>query len=127
MTETSARHEGSLAKALFRALFGPILWAVHFSLLYAIHTVLCVIDIRPPDRAGATLAASTLLTIGALALLAGFFVARWRSASRQRSQAERIAETFLDDMSTLLIVLSAGGVLWAGAAAGFINACEPLR
>lgn len=125
MIESTARNEASLAKALFRTLFGPILWAIHFSLLYAIHTMLCVIDTRGSDLAPTMLVASTLLTIGALAVLSGFFIARWRGALR--FQSERIAQAFLDDVSILLIVLSAGGVVWAGAAAGFIDACEPLR
>jgi hypothetical protein len=125
--ESTALNEASLAKALFRTLFGPILWAIHFSLLYAIHTMLCVIDTRGSDVAPTMLVASTLLTIGALAVLSGFFIARWRGACLQRFQSERIAQAFLDDVSMLLIVLSAGGVVWAGAAAGFIDACEPLR
>lgn len=107
--------------ALFRTLFGPLLWAVHFSLLYMIHTALCVTGLRVGDPAGAMLASSALLTVGALALLAWFFVARWRTASIQPANA------LLDEASLLLVALSAAGVVWAGAAAGFIHACEPLR
>jgi hypothetical protein len=110
-----------LTRALFRTLFGPLLWAVHFSLLYLLHTAFCVMDVRIGDPAGVMLASSVFLTVGAVALLAWFFVLRWRSASLQPAKA------FLDEASLLLVVLSAAGVVWAGAAAGFIRACAPLR
>jgi hypothetical protein len=110
-----------LTRVLFRTLFGPLLWAVHFSLLYLLHTALCVVDLRISDPAGAMLVSSVLLTVGAVALLAWFFVRRWRSASLESANA------FLDEASLLLIVLSVAGVVWAGAAAGLIEACAPLR
>lgn len=108
-------------------LLGPLLWAVHFALLYAIHTGLCLMVVRRSDRADAMLAASALLTIGVLALLAWLFVAGWRRAFLQRKQTERIDGAFLDEASLLLVVLSGAGVVWAGAAAGLIDACKPLR
>lgn len=110
-----------MTRALFRTLFGPLLWAVHFSLLYLLHTAFCVMGVRIGDPAGAMLLSSLLLTLGAVALLAWFFVLRWRS------RAVQLANAFLDEASLLLIVLSAAGVVWAGAAAGFIEACAPLR
>lgn len=117
MSATENRHELSLTRALFRALFGPILWALHFSLLYAVHTALCVFG-----TGAAMPAASAALTIAALAACGLFFLVLRRDAATARA-----AEAFLDRLSMLLILLSAAGVVWAGAASGFIEACAQMR
>lgn len=117
MSATGALTEISLTRATFRALFGPIVWAAHFTLLYAIHTALCVYG------AGAAMGlASAALTIGAL-------VALWLYFLRRRDHATTAAapDRFLDRLSMLLILLSAGGVTWAGAASALIEPCAQLR
>lgn len=111
MIATDIRPQLSLTRALFRALFGPIVWAAHFSLLYALHTSLCVLG-----AGGAMQAVGVALTIAALAAFGLFFV--WL-----RNPASTEAERFLDRLSFLLIILSAVGVTWAGAAAAFIAPC----
>lgn len=112
---------------LIRALFGPLLWAFHSSLLYAIHTGLCLVKIPISTRAHAMLAASALLTFGVLVLLAWLFSANLRIAFRQQRQTEQKNSAFLAEASLMLVVLSVAGVIWAGAAAGLIDACKPLR
>ena len=114
MSATDARNERSLTRSLFRALFGPIVWAAHFSLIYAIHTALCVFG-----AGDAMPAASAALTIAALAAFGLFFL-------RLRTHVATGAERFIDQLAMLLIILSAAGVIWAGAASAWIEPCTQL-
>lgn len=117
MRAIGAPTERSLIVTLFRALFGPIVWAAHFSLIYAVHTALCVFQTGDAVRA-----ASLALTVAALAAF-GLFFAVLRRAEATALEPER----FLDRLAMLLIVLSAAGVIWTGAAAAFIAPCAQLR
>lgn len=125
MAEKNIKPKEPIAKAFALTLFGPLLWAIHFTALYALHTLLCTADASSEQLT--ILVASTVLTIGALAMLAGAFVIFRGRARAPASDAREPSRILLNDIAGSLTVVSAAGVLWAGAAASLIDPCSALR
>jgi hypothetical protein len=116
-TPTHAGRHTPLARTMLTMLFGPIVWAVHFTLLYGTHTIVCARAATGEVATATALAA----TVAALALLlAGAVVAyRRREAMQHASPTAR----FCRDVMMLLTLLSACGVTWAGATALLVAPC----
>lgn len=111
-------------------LLGPIVWALHFTLIYGAHTLLCLGKPSTAPAAGIDSAALVIFaaTFVALCMLAAavafpaetrrlFFAAGWPAEQRKFQHRTMI----------LLASLSALGIVWAGASAAFVNACMQLR
>jgi hypothetical protein len=116
-THTHERHQAPLARTICYVLFGPIVWAMHFTVLYGTHTIVCA---RATTGDAATITALAA-TVAALALmLAGALAASRRpDASHDVSAVAR----FCHDVMLLLTLLSACGVAWAGATALLVAPC----
>jgi hypothetical protein len=101
---------------------GPILWALHLAVVYGLQPVLCRYSVE------VNLAVVGIATVTALVVLLGA-VARPKVLARllharAPSQASR---RFHRRVMRWAALLSAAGIIWAGAAALVVPACEGLR
>jgi hypothetical protein len=115
-TSSSARRSGG-AGALW-LLFGPAVWAVHFTLLYGAHTLLCAL------AGGAATRVVPLVVITATAAaLAILTVPLVRAPTSYRRPPPDPVSAFIRSTTVWLLVLSVIAVLWAGATALIVTAC----
>ena len=97
-------------------LLGPILWLIHFTVVYALQSTLCVV--ASPTRL--VLIATLIVTALALTALA----AALRKAGRGDQPSSR---PFLRQTMRLLALLSAVGIIWTCLAALLLHPCAALR
>ena len=103
-------------------LFGPIVWAAHFFLLYGIATVLCTGP--EASQPGLVRLFALAVTVLALAVLACFVT--WQFFGRGWHKAKRRMEsltTFLRVTAMTLAGLATVGIIWVAAGAMLIPAC----
>lgn len=116
-----------LAGALFYMLLGPIVWAVHLTVVYAGHAVLCVKGVMQGALASRIIPFGVALaTIVALAALLIAVLAANSRPGRSSVPASAPA-LFQDKVMMTLALLSAFGVVWAGASALIVEPCLTLR
>ena len=121
-TNTRERARASLTRTTFYLLFGPIVWAIHLTVLYGAHTLVCV-----HGAAGDTVAAIALAaTVAAVALLLAAAFAFYRRRDSAHTGASAVT-CFCRDVAMLLALVSAFGVAWAGATALIVAPCVALR
>jgi hypothetical protein len=112
-------------RGLFRAsviwLFGPIVWAAHFFLLYGFASFACV----PSDttRQEFVRLISLALTAVAIAAIAGFLRPRPLVMRRQQAIATGDVPVFLGVTSKGLAILALIGIVWTAVSAVMIPAC----
>lgn len=113
-----------LAGALFYILLGPIVWAIHLTLVYLGHTLLCALAgaLAP----GVVSFSVIIVTAAALIVLTVAVVA---ANFRGRAFDDRGAGAvfFRDRIMMALALLSGFGVAWEGASALIIEPCLMLR
>ncbi|MGR8942113.1 MAG: hypothetical protein ACU83V_12505 [Gammaproteobacteria bacterium] len=122
----SPSSEPSVAIVLV-ALIGPLtLWALHFSVLYGAHHLLCATlagsraaDVLPATVSGATVAA----LFGLLLMIVRPEVVLRMTANEAVSSHSRL---LLTGVMRVLALLCCFGVLWAGSAAFLLPACASL-
>ena len=116
----------SSIRATFTWLFGPIVWAMHFFLLYGIATVFCTGP--EASRQGQMRLSALALTAMALSGLAGFVLWQYFGGRRHRaSQRSENGTSFLRATSIGLAGLATVGIIWAAAGAILIPVCtNPL-
>ncbi|MGE0233033.1 MAG: hypothetical protein AB7O39_16070 [Flavobacteriaceae bacterium] len=102
---------------------GPIIWAIHLTLIYGGHTLLCT-PLQMREIAGPyvlAVTAAALLALGAFLLRPHF----WASAcGLPPTTADRPQ---YDSLARLLATLGVVAVAWAGATAFFLSACVAAR
>ena len=106
-------------------MFGPMVWAAHFFVLYGIASFGCT----PPDptRQGAVRVIFSALSVLALSALIGFLV--WRPFGARRPDADYLNEDirdFLRAIANALAALAIVGVVWTAIAASLIPACTSV-
>ncbi|MGY3622524.1 hypothetical protein [Bradyrhizobium sp. USDA 10063] len=102
-------------------LVGPAVWALHLTAIYGAHALLCARGIAA-DTATAVIMIATGVALIVLMSGAG---AAWLKL--RRGGAETAASSFQASVMSLLAVLSAIGIAWAGATALFVTPCVALR
>jgi hypothetical protein len=112
-TNMAERRRAPLARTMLTMLFGPIVWALHFTVLYGTHTIVCA---RATTGGAATITA-LVASVVALALLFAGALAVYR-----RRDVRAVAR-FCRDVMLLLTLLAACGVAWAGATALLVAPC----
>ncbi len=121
----------SVAAALTFLLIGPLLWAGHLFLVYALQAVLCAFRITgtavvDPLLIEAAVAALTLAVAAAL-LLALWRPRRTAGLLRAAGLLDGENGAFMVSVMRLLAALSLAGVAWAGATVLLLEACPQLR
>ena len=102
-------------------LFGPIVWAVHFFLLYGIATVLCT----GPDASQSGLVRLLALgvTVLALAAMACFVTLQFVGGRSRKAPRLETATAFLRVTGMALAGLATIGIIWVAAGALLTPAC----
>jgi hypothetical protein len=116
------KREEFAIRATIAWLFGPIVWATHFFLLYGIASYGCT----PPDttRQGAVRLIFLALSAVALSALIGFLA--WYLFGVRQQPGEYLNKDiryFLRRIANLLAVLAIVGVVWTATGATLIPAC----
>ncbi|MBG0792886.1 hypothetical protein IYY11_05645 [Methylocystis sp. H62] len=116
-----------LGGALLYVLFGPVLWAIHLTLIYGGHTLLCALgvssDALSPSIISFSVAIVTIVTL--VVLLAAVVATIFKGGARgDRGSA---ATFFLDKLMMALALLSGFGVALGGASALIVEPCLMLR
>jgi hypothetical protein len=111
----------SFVGTVLLTLAGPIIWALHFLVIYGAHTLMCVQGASERD-ARVVIGVATLIALAALAL-AAWRIGSVEASGRQRGQTRG----FLRNIMFLLSVLSAFAVAWAGSTILFLSACQAMR
>jgi hypothetical protein len=112
-----------LVGTILYLLLGPIVWAVHFTIIYSTHALLCERGLAggPLDaRLIIAVATGIGLVISIAATLAG-----WRS--RRANRDTQGVSAFQRDVMSLLALLATIGIAFGGATALFVTPCLLLR
>jgi hypothetical protein len=120
-----------VAPALIFLLAGPLLWAGHLFLVYALQSVLCAFRITGTASVG-PLVIEIVIVLLTLAAAGAQLLSIWQPQGTARVlraagflQGENGA--FMVSVMRLLSALSLAGVLWAGATVLFLETCPQLR
>ena len=112
-----------LVGAVLYLLAGPIVWAVHFTIIYSTHALLCARGLAggPVDaRVIIAVATGIGLVISITATLAGWW-------SRGANRDTKGVSAFQHDAMSLLALLATIGIAFGGATALFVTPCLLLR
>jgi hypothetical protein len=110
----------SFTRTFLTLLSGPIIWAIYFSAIYAIHTLACV-GRAQPGTLTAGIGALTAVAIGPLVIM---YIAAPTLLSRANPDANF---HFLQNATRLLIVISGIAIAWSASVVIFVGACSQLR
>lgn len=112
----------SLTGTLLLLLAGPILWAVHLTIVYGVHTLACVGALQGmPVDAGTFILVATGAILAILMLLLAVI---WLRRPALFTHGDRL---FHSRVMVSLVLLSAFGIAWAGSAAFILPQCQQLR
>ncbi|MEF3077040.1 hypothetical protein V2P20_18590 [Methylobacter sp. Wu1] len=125
MTASKHPFSGESVGILLITLAGPLIWGVHFGMVYALHHFICLLT----GNSAAFWAQSAIIAATLAALLA-LLLAVFKPEIIQRlvryETAQKISQSFLTGVMRLMALLSVFGVLWAGSAALLLPACESI-
>jgi hypothetical protein len=102
---------------------GPILWAIHLTLIYGTHTLVCARTIPGTLPLGFDTAPFVILliTVTTLAVLLGAVLLP--SPNTRPFNGSLASPSFFRRVMVLLALLSAFGVGWAGLASMVVQSC----
>ncbi|KRD95858.1 hypothetical protein ASE63_12650 [Bosea sp. Root381] len=100
---------------LLRMLFGPLVWAAHFLLVYAAESVFC----RLLDGPG-----HSIFVITATAIALAMVLLRSSAAMRLKPAASSDHEGFLLRVEMSLSALAGLGILYVGTVGALLPACR---
>ena len=116
-----------LAGALFYILFGPIVWAIHLTLVYLGHTLLCALGVSFGALAPGVVSFSVIIVTAVALIVLTVAVVAANSRARAFGNRGSGAMFFRDRIMMALALLSGFGVAWEGASALIIEPCLMLR
>lgn len=125
MTASKHPFSGESVGVLLITLAGPLIWGVHFGIVYAAHHLTCTLT-GNSAAFWAQLAVSVATLAALLALLLAIFKPEIIQHMVRYETAQKISRSFLTGVMRLLALLSFFGVLWAGSAVLFLPACESI-
>ena len=103
---------------------GPILWALHLTVVYGTHTLVCARAISRTLPLGFDTAQFVILSATAVALVFMFSALLIPSRQTRPFQGPPSVPAFYPRVMALLVLLSAFGVVWAGVAALILRSCH---
>jgi hypothetical protein len=110
-------------------LVGPIVWAVHLTLIYGSQSSLCAFNLNE-DRGESSAVVAIILLVTALSIaVVGFSAVRpnFIHALIARGMSPTEQAKFIVTIMRVLSGLSILAMFYAGLSAVFLPACEPLR
>ena len=119
------RHVASIVWLMAYVLAGPLIWAVQFSTIYALHALACVPSNQPAAPGGLLFLSMMAVTVAAIAaalavLAFGRHIAR-AICGQSSNDPGRSAYVII---SNLLIVLSVVAMAWSGLPIALLEACD---
>jgi hypothetical protein len=110
-------------------LLGPIVWAVHLTLVYGLQSVACSFAVPPASTiAGLDRVQVAIILITLLSLSIVGACAMWgRGADSDRSGTDETPGLFLVRVRRVLALLSVLGIIAVGSAAMVLPTCAGLR
>ena len=108
---------------VFAVLFGPLIWAAHFMVLYGAHASVCAAAPNVGDRPDWILPMLALATLIALALVSLPFAFAQRFAGVMSAQASDNESRFLVSLMRWLAALSLVAVVANGIALLVVPLC----
>jgi hypothetical protein len=111
-------------------LIGPIVWALHFTVIYAVHAFSCGLasDGRIAPMPVAILMAVWIATIAAIGLLGAALLAPERMALQLKTDVWSVPQRrFHRQTMSVLCLLSVVAILFAGASTLFVDVCALVR
>ncbi len=120
---TASHPYQKLVGSILYLLLGPIVCAVHFTIIYSTHALLCARGL-----AGGTLDARVIIAvatgIGLVISIAATLAGWW---SRGANGDTKGVSAFQHDAMSLLALLATIGIAFGGATALFVTPCLLLR
>lgn len=107
------------------ALAGPLIWGLHFGIVYATHHLICLLT-GNSAALWAQLAVIAATLVALLALLLAIVKPSILLRMTGSGSGSETSRSFLAGIMRLLALLSIFGVFWAGSAALFLPACESI-
>lgn len=111
-------------------LAGPIIWGLHFGTVYFAQSMLCAHGLSDVRIAGVGIV-PLIVFVATLIALAGLGAAVLLSSTTQPGQSDSwwspADDRFRRRVTLVLALLSAFGILWAGATIAVVPACPPIR
>jgi hypothetical protein len=129
-TRSRSKHAGGtkLIAALLSLTFGLLIWSLHLTLVYGVHTIACARDFTPTWIFGLAFPVLAIVVITVVGVLVTGVGGWWLAAGRRNGSAELRQEKEFERRVILLIAfLASVGMFWAGAAALFVSPCLALR
>jgi hypothetical protein len=117
-----------LIAAVLSLTFGLLIWALHLTLVYGVHTVACARDFTAVWFPGASFPVLAIVVITVLAMIA-IAAGSWRftrGAERGTAAAQQERQ-FEIKVIKWVAWLASIGVFWAGIAALIVSPCIALR
>jgi hypothetical protein len=116
-------HKASTVRILLLILGGPLIWAVHFSIMYGAVTLLC--KSASVDNSARFLIFATLGTLIAIAALLTLLARQLIEAGRERTGTDaRDGSRFLRRSSVLLAAAALLAVVWSTFPVIMLPACS---
>ncbi|WAK02639.1 hypothetical protein [Methylobacter sp. YRD-M1] len=125
MSASKHPFSGESVGVLLITLAGPLIWGVHFGIVYAAHHLICLLT-GNSAAFWAQLAVIAATIAALLALLLSIFKPEIMQHMVRYESAQNISRSFLTGVMRLMALLSVFGVLWAGSAALFLPACTSI-
>ncbi|MHC1551641.1 hypothetical protein [Phyllobacterium sp. K27] len=127
---SKGKKENSITSAVLVLLIGPLLWAVHFTLVYGYQSAFCAISNQGNGEGSSTAVVVAIVVMTACAAFGLAAALYWPvTLTRWLRYHPRSKATWLFSVrvTRLLILISLAGVLWGGAAALVIDTCAHFR
>jgi hypothetical protein len=124
------KEDRSILGTMILLLAGPIVWAAHLGIVYFSQSMLCAHGLAGVRIAGfglvpLTIVAASLLALAIVAAAAAF--AGWARTASLDYWWTRADAGYERRVTLVLLLLSALGILWAGATAFVVPDCPMLR
>ena len=117
------KDQASAIGTLAYMLFGPILWGLQLTIIYAGHTLMCAVDLP-----GSLVRIMVLAVTAVIALVLLAFLLGQGSAARFFGLPEHSAgRRTYDSVSRTMGILATVAIIWAGGTALVVASCVQAR
>lgn len=119
------RHVASIVWLAAYLLAGPLIWAVQFSTVYALHALACATSSQPAALGGWLFLSMMIVTVAAVAAaLAVLVLGRRIMRTIRISSSNESGRNAYGVLSNLLIVLSIVAVSWSALTIALLEVCD---
>ncbi|WP_119304146.1 hypothetical protein [Dongia deserti] len=121
------QHVTSIVRLIAYLLAGPLIWAVQFSIVYAVHTLACAISPGETAIGGWLLLFMVGVTAASVAAALAILLCGRRIRRAVCGGSNAAGWTAYDIISGFLIILSVVAMSWSGVAIGLLETCDQTQ